>query len=280
MSEDVEERDVEGEEALASAEDARPRVQETRLEPKASSSNAEPDSLLGRISAGLRAGDSPGQTLLATFVAWSTTVAPASLSRSATRPAAFVSVLALVCGLAGPVVRGSRPTIARHLGITAFLALVTCAWLLGSAAIAPARLDPLRAAVGAVAWGAYALSWRERWDTAQSKPLGTSDPDAPLLKARSTLPSGALPIAAIGILASLVYLVLAWTVRDADRALAAQGIAVACAVFVSTVAASIAVDRGRRSSRPSRRITPYAARALLMLLLFGVVGAAAFFLRT
>lgn len=277
---DVEERDAEGDDASAHAEDSALHALDTKTEDKPSAPAPSADSLVGRIVADMRASDSPGQTLLATFIAWSTTVAPASLSRSATRPAALVSVLALVCGLVGPVVRSARPTIARHLGITAFLGLVTCAWLLASPAIAPARLDPLRAAIGAVAWGAYALSWRERWETPLSKSSNKPDPDAPLLQARSSLPRGALPIAASGILAGLAYLVVAWNVRDADRALAAHGIAVACAVFVSTVAASIAVDRGRRASRPSRRITPYAARALLMLLLFGVVGAVAFFLRT
>ncbi len=288
MSAEVEERaeeneaDSDRERADEPASSAIEAFDQTRKPLSPSEETARRDtnggSPVSRLLAELRSGDSPGQTLLATFVAWSTTVAPAALSRSATRPAALVSVFALVFGLVGPVVRSARPALARHLGITAFLALVTAAWLLGAPALAPARLDPLRAVVGAVAWGAYALSWREHWETAPRKAV--VDADAPILQARSTLPRGALPIAGIGIFASLVYLVVAWTVRDGDRALAAQAVALACAVFVSTTAASIAVDRGRRSSRPSRRISPYAARALLMLLLFGVVGAAAFILRT
>lgn len=279
MSVEIEQRTDDGEEATVD-----PRSSSEALEGRANDTRAPaapaPDSPVARIVADLRASDSPGQTLLATFVAWSTTVAPAALSRSAARPAALVAILALVCGLVGPIVRSARPTLARHLGITVFLVLVTGAWLLGAPALAPARLDPLRAAVGAVAWGAYALSWRERWETAPRKPEAAHDPEAPVLQARSTLPRGALPIATLGIVAGLVYLVLAWNVRDADRALAAQAVAVASAVAVSTVAASIAVERGRRSSRASRRVSPHAARALLMLVLFGVLGVVAFVLRT
>ncbi|TKC94720.1 hypothetical protein [Polyangium fumosum] len=234
---------------------------------------------VARLVAEIRAGDSPGQTLLATFVAWSATVAPAALSRSAARPAAFVAVVGLVAGLAGPLFRGSRPTLARHVGITAFLALTTGAWLLGSPALTPARLDPLRASVGAIAWGAFALSWRERWETGPSKHEVPKDPDAPLLQARSTLPRGAIPIATVGILSGLVYLVLAWHVRDGDRALAAQAVAVACAVAISVVAAMVAVERGRRSSRSSRRMTPAAGKALLMLVVFVVAGVAVVLMR-
>jgi len=238
-----------------------------------------PEGTVARLVAEIRAGDSPGQTLLATFVAWSTTVAPAALSRTAARPAAFIAVVGLLCGLAGPLFRGSRPTLARHVGITAFLALTTGAWLLGSPALAPARLDPLRASVGAIAWGAFALSWRERWETGPAKPDVPRDPEAPLLQARTTLPRGAIPIATFGILAGLVYLVLAWHVRDADRALAAHAVAIACAVAVSAVAAMVAVDRGKRSSRSSRRMTAAAGKSLLMLVVFVVAGVAVVLMR-
>ncbi len=234
---------------------------------------------VARLVAEIRAGDSPGQTLLATFVAWSTTVAPAALSRTAARPAAFVAVLGLVAGLAGPLFRSSRPTLARHVGITSFLVLTTGAWLLGAPALSPARLDPLRASVGAIAWGAFVLSWRERWETGPSKADAPRDPDAPLLQARSTLPRGAIPVATVGIVSGLVYLVLAWHVRDGDRALAAQAVAVACAVAVSAVAAIVAVDRGKRSSRSLRRMTPAAAKSLLMLVVFVVAGVAVVVMR-
>ncbi|MRG97777.1 hypothetical protein [Polyangium spumosum] len=247
--------------------------------PAARAPHPQADGPVARLVAEIRAGDSPGQTLLATFVAWTTTVAPAALSRSAARPAAFVAVVGLLCGLAGPLFRGSRPNLARHVGITAFLALTTGAWLLGAPALAPARLDPLRASVGAIAWGAFALSWRERWETGPSKPEAPRDLDAPLLQARSTLPRGAIPVVTVGILAGLVYLVLAWHVRDGDRALAAQAVAIACAVAVSVVAASVAVDRGKRSSRSSRRVTPAAGKALITLMVFMVAGVAVVLMR-
>jgi hypothetical protein len=229
--------------------------------------------VLLRLGPGMDVTDAVGQTLLAAIVAWSATVAPAVLSRSAPRSAVFVAALALFAGLAGPVLRAKRPRLARHVGLTAFFVLVTGAWLLASAALEPLRLDPLRASIGAVAWGAFALSWREPWEVEvpmQEPP----EPGASLLQARSALPRGAVAIMTAGVVAGLGFLVLAWNVRDGDRALVAHAISVACAVAIVSIAGAAAVDRGKRSSRSSRRITPTAGRALLLLFTFVAAGIA------
>jgi hypothetical protein len=256
------------------AEDAKPKSAERPL-----STTTTDDGLVARIAAEMRGGGAPGQTMLAAFVAWAITVAPATFSRAADPYGRPFAIFALVTGVAGPLLRRSRPELGRHLGISAFLAFATLSWLFASPAIQPVRLEPLRAAVGAIAWGAYALSWRERWDEGEGKPEPKRDPDAPLLQARATLPRGAIPIAAIAIAAALVTLILAWNVRDADRALAAQAIAVACAIGVITVAATVAVERGKRSSRGSRRFTAPAVKALLVLVVFAVAGVAIVVLR-
>lgn len=238
---------------------------------------SEAKSVLLRIAPGIEVTDAVGQTLLAAVVAWSATVAPAVLSRAAPRSAVFVALLALVSGLAGPILRPTRPQLARHIGLTAFFVLVTVAWLLASAAIEPLRLDPLRASIGAVAWGAFALSWREPWEVEVTPE--PPEPGASLLQARSALPRGAVGIMTMGVAAGLLFLVLAWNVRDADRALVAQAISVACAVAVISIAGAAAVDRGKRSSRSSRRVTPAAGRALLLLFTFVAAGIAVVFLR-
>jgi hypothetical protein len=256
------------------AEDAKPKPAE-----RPASMTVADEGLVARIAAEMRGGGAPGQTMLAAFVAWAITVAPATFSRASDPYGRPFALLALAAGAAGPLLRRSRPELGRHLGISAFLAFTTLAWLFASPAIQPARLEPLRAAVGAIAWGAYALSWRERWDEGEGKPEPSREPDAPLLQARSTLPPGAIPIAAAGIVAALATLILAWNVRDAERALAAQAIAVACAVAVVTIAGTVAVDRGRRSSRGSRRFTSAAVKALLMLVVFAVAGVAIMVLR-
>jgi hypothetical protein len=265
--------DIEGTSGDPPVAPARPSPEGRKLPAPSAPAHAETDeSLLARIAADMRAGGPPMQTLLASFVAWSVTVAPTALSRAVPRSALAFAALSLVSGVSGALLRGPRPSIARHLGISAFFVLSTLTWLLGSAAIQPPRLDPLRAAVGAVAWAAYALSWRDRWEAQKSEPA--ADPGAPVLQARATLPPAAIPVAVIGVAASLVYVVLAWSVRDGERALAAQALSIACAVAVITVAASVAVDRGKRPARSSRRVTAHAARALLLLVVVAVGGAA------
>lgn len=233
--------------------------------------------VLVRIAPGLQVTDAVGQTMLAAVVAWSATVAPAVFSRSAPRSAVMVAFLALASGLAGPILRSTRPNLARHVGLTLFFVLVTISWLLASAALEPLRLDPLRASIGAIAWGAFALSWREPWDV--DAPADASEAGASLLQARSALPRGAVAIMTVGVVAGLIFLVLAWNVRDGDRALVAHALAVACAVAIVTVTASAAVDRGKRQSRSNRRVTPTAGRALLLLFTFVAAGIAVVVLR-
>jgi hypothetical protein len=239
---------------------------------------SETKGVLVRLGPGLEVTDAVGQTLLAAVVAWSSTVAPAVLSRSAPRISVLVAFLALLSGLAGPMLRSKRPRLAGHVGLTLFFILVTCTWLLASAALEPLRLDPLRASIGAIAWGAFALSWREPWDV---EPVAAEPPDpgASLLQARSALPNGSVAIMTLGVVAGRGFLVLAWNVRDGDRALVAHAISVACAVAIIAVAGSAAVDRGKRSSRSNRRVTSTAGRALLLLFTFVAAGVAVVVLR-
>jgi hypothetical protein len=254
----------------------RPAASDARL---ARGAAPEGEGSIVRLVGDLLGGGAPGQTMLSALVAWAITVAPAAFSRVGAPYARLLSLVALATGVAGPLLRRERPELGRHLGITAFLALCTGAWLGASAALQPARLDPLRAAVGAVAWGAFALSWRDRWSEAPRNVEPSRDGERPLLQARTTLPRGAIPIAAAGVVAAIVLIVLAWNVQDADRALAAHAIAVACAVSVITVAAAVAVNRGKRSSRGSRRFTAPAVKAVLTLLVLVVAGVAILALR-
>ncbi|WP_437649685.1 hypothetical protein [Sorangium sp. So ce362] len=229
----------------------------------------------GAARLGLGDGGAP-QALLAAVVAWMITVAPAGFGRGAPVSASVAATLAFVCGIAAPLLAASHRRAARHLGISVFLALVTLTWLLASPSLQPARLDPVRAAIGGIAWGIFALSWRDRWDVRrQSEP----DPEAPLLQARAHLPPLAVAVIAFGALASLAILVLAWRVRDPDRALLAQAVAVACAVALIAAAAGVAVARGRRPTAGARRLSHRAVRQLLVLIIFAVLGAVVMMLR-
>ncbi|WP_437329280.1 hypothetical protein [Sorangium sp. So ce381] len=224
---------------------------------------------------GLGGGRAP-QALLAAVVAWMITVAPAGFGRGAPVFASIAAALAFLCGVAAPLLAATHRRLARHLGISVFLALVTLTWLLASPSLQPSRLDPVRAAIGAIAWGIFALSWRDRWDVRrQPEP----EPDAPLLQARAHLPPLATAIVAFGALVSLAILVLAWRVRDPDRALLAQAVAVACAVALITAASGVAVARGRRHTAGARRLPHRAVRHLVVLIVFAVLGAVAMTLR-
>ncbi|WP_433935743.1 hypothetical protein AB3662_13520 [Sorangium cellulosum] len=229
----------------------------------------------GRFDLGLGAGRAP-QALLAAIVAWMITVAPAAFGRGAPTSASIAATLAFLCGAAAPLLAATHRRLARHLGISAFLALATLTWLLASPSLQPSRLDPVRAAIGAIAWGIFALSWRDRWDVRRPQ---EPDPDAPLLQARAHLPPLAAAVVAFGALVSLAILVLAWRVRDPDRALLAQAVAVACAVALITAASGVAVARGRRHTAGGRRLTHRAVRQLLVLIVFAVLGAVVMMLR-
>ncbi len=218
--------------------------------------------------------------MLAAFVAWSVTVAPAAFAKSAPGGgvAVALALFALLAGVGGPLLLAARPRLSRHIGITLFLALAVLTWLIASPAVQPSRLDPLRAAIGAVAWGVFALSWNERW-TFKAVEARDLDPQAPALLARATLPGFAVPIAGVGVVGALAYIALAWRVRDADRALMAQAVALICAVALVTSAATVAIARGKRRVGGSGRLTPQALRSLILLVAAAVAGALVIALR-
>lgn len=228
------------------------------------------------LAAELREGRAP-PTLVAALIAWAITVAPVGFSRGQTWISALFALLAIASGLAGPFFLARRPKIGRHLGISLFVAFSLGAWMANAGAIHPLRLEPIRGVLGAVAWGVFALSWSDRWSGAPT--ALPADPDSPLLLPRSALPGLASPIALIGVIASLVYLVLAFRVREPERALVAQALALACSIGVVSAGATVAVARGKARSTGGRQMTAPAIRALLFLVTFGAAGALVILLR-
>jgi hypothetical protein len=216
------------------------------------------------------------QAGLAALLAWSITVAPAAFARGSPGGAQAAAMLALLIGLGGPVLATRWRRIGRHVGVTAFLALCVVAWLQGAVAISPTRLDPTRAALGAVAWGVFALAWSDRWKRAPAPPI---DPNAPSLTARAALPPFALPIAAGASLAAITLLAMAWRVREPDRAVVTHALAALCAVALVSAAASVAIGRGKRAPVGIRRLTSSATRPLVLLAAVAVAGAVVMALR-
>jgi len=99
------------------------------------------------------------------------------------------------------------------------------------------------------------------------------DPEAPLLLPRAALPAVATTITALGVAMALGYLALAFRVREPDRALVSQAVALACAVAVVTAAGVVATVRGKYRPPSGRRLTPTVVRALLLLVTTAIAGA-------
>jgi hypothetical protein len=219
------------------------------------------------------------QTMIAAVLAWSITVAPAAFARGSVAAARVCAVVALLCGLLGPLFLGERRRIGRHLGITAFLVLAVGTWLLSLHALHPARLSPFRAATGSVAWAIFALSWREVWP----KPAGAREQDAhpAPLPPRASLPRSAIPILTGAVLAALFFVLAAFRTREAERGLVAQATAVACGIALVTGAATIATSIGKdRQPSAGRRFTGVVIRSLLLLVVIAVGGAFYILFRT
>lgn len=226
-----------------------------------------------RLAVELREGRAP-PTIVAALLAWALTLVPSGLGPGAPLLAGVLCIAAAGAGVGGPLLARRRPRAGRHLGITAFAALATATWLSGPQAIHPLRLDPIRGVLGAVAWGVFALSWSERWgSSAEAVPANVDPEGAPLLLPRAALPVLATFISVVGVALALVYLVLAFRVRDAERALVSQTAALACAVAVVTAAGVVATARGKHRPPTGRRLSPPVVRALLLLVTTAIAGA-------
>jgi hypothetical protein len=248
-------------------------VEDTTLtdEPK-----AEPTGPAALVAHALR---EPGtlQRLLCATLAWTVTVLPVAFSAAGSAPARILAIAALVAALVGPALAVRRRHIGRYVGITGFLLLTTVTWLLARGAIDPVRIDSIRASIGAVAWGVYALSWGEPW-TAFGAPDKKTDPvpeqqeQAPL-KARATLAPFAVPVASAGAIAAVVLLILVWQIRDPSRSLIAQVLGVGVCVGLVSGSATVAIARGKPRSYGERKVNNVVIRALVLLVFFAVSGA-------
>jgi len=206
---------------------------------------------------------------LSAALAWALAVVPVAFSRGIGLPVKGLAVLALLAGATGPFLAVRGQIFSRHVGVSVFLALDVAAWLLARNAIGPQRLEPLRAGLGALAFGVWALAWGDVFRAApRSQGVAL---DGPALPARSRLPALAVPIAAASVGSALVIAGMAWRIADPSRALAGQAVALAAAVALVSTGATIAISRDARRAPPGK-LPSDARRSLALLLLLGVVG--------
>jgi hypothetical protein len=231
-----------------------------------------------RIATEVRARSSPMRCTLAGLGAWAITIAPLVVSSRASALTRVAALVAIGPALAGPQLIAKNQPIARHVGVSAFLALSVVAWGLASADGILATVDSFRAVLGALAWGVFALSWTHPWSVPDAKLRKAPEGETAGLKPRRKAPAHAAGVAVAGAVSALACLALAWRVEDPSRAVFAQAAATGCAVALLTSASRVAVLLGREpSSGPST--LPINRGVLNTLLLMVLVGALAVLLQ-
>jgi hypothetical protein len=179
--------------------------------------------------------------LLPGIYAWGATVAwPAfALARSSPVARLAASVAALLL-FSGPLIARRHLRSGRALGVLGFVGASAAAWGALDAAIRPPQLDPVRGALGGLAWGLFALGWGTFPGRTR---LPEEDPHAVLsagrLPPRARQPKavsfgfGALLATALGLP------LLAWRVQRPGVALLAQAVALAGAVALLGVGSRV-----------------------------------------
>jgi hypothetical protein len=178
--------------------------------------------------------------LLPGVYAWGATVAwPAFASNGSSPLARTAAVVAALALLGGPLVARRFLRSGRALGVLVFVGASAAAWGALDAAIRPPQLDTVRAALGALAWGLFALGWGTFPGRTR---LPEDDPHAVLsgrLPPRARLPrSVALGFAGL-LAAALALPLLAWRVERSGVALLAQAVALAGSVALLGVGSRV-----------------------------------------
>lgn len=211
--------------------------------------------------------------LLPGLLAWVATLAVPVAERGVSGWARVTSGAALVAMVAGPLLLGIYPRVGRIVGIQLTVAFAIVTWVLLGPVIGVQHLEPVRAAIGGVAWVIFAFGWgsvRDRGSVPEEQP-GVL-PGAPL-PARAALPFGAAAVLTVGVIGAALPIFIAWRVTRPSHALFAHGVAVVCAIALVTSAAMIAVERQsyRSETNASARFVT-ATRPLTALALAVIIG--------
>jgi len=192
--------------------------------------------------------------LLPGLLAWISTVGVPAFERGAGAGTRILAGLALAAMVAGPLVSAAHPRAGRAVGIHATMVLCLMTWLALGPRISVLHLEPVRAAIGAVAWVFFAFGWGAVRAPGVPEDDPRAIPGAPL-PARSQLPLGATVVFGVGLLGAVLALLVAWRAGRSSHALLAHSAAVVCAIALVVSAAKVAVDR-----QDWRPLTPATAR--------------------
>jgi hypothetical protein len=199
--------------------------------------------------------------LLPGIYAWGATVAwPAFASNGSSPVARTAAAVAAVALFSGPLIARRHLRSGRALGVLGFVGASAAAWGALDAAIRPPQLDSVRGALGALAWGLFALGWGTFPGRTR---LPEDDPHAVLsgrLPPRARLPKSVSFGFAALLAAALALPLLAWRVERSGVALLAQAVALAGSVALLGVGSRVLLS----PKGPARVKSP----RLWMVLLF------------
>jgi len=192
--------------------------------------------------------------LLPGFYAWGATVAWPAFALPGSSPVARLAAgLSAVLLVGGPLVARRHLRAGRALGVLGFVGASAAAWGALDSAIRPPQLDTVRAALGAFAWGLFALGWGTFPGRTR---LPEEDPHAVLtgrLPPRARLPR-AVTLGFSGLLAASMALpLLAWRVERPGVALLGHAVALAGAVALLGIGSRVLLaPKGPARASPPR----------------------------
>jgi hypothetical protein len=203
--------------------------------------------------------------------AWAVTVEPAAFVRGAL----VVSRVVAVCGLAllafAPVLERKRPAAARIVSVWGLVATSLFVWVVAPTSfLAPSRADAVRGIAGMIGWALFAL--------ASCAPALPGRPRVDASSKEGTLrrrgDSGRLDVLILGVGIGLAALVqsVGWQTDVPERALLVRLVALSTGVMIVGASSSLVAARHltRTPDAPARR----AKRAILPLVLFGLLAVA------
>jgi hypothetical protein len=226
-----------------------------------------------RLARRLRARSATLRCTLAALGAWTITLLPLVTSSRSHAIGRLLALVPLGPGIAGAQLIAKNHRLARHVGITAFLATAVLAWAWASSDGVLATMDLFRSLLGALAWGVFAVAWSHPWSVMDEDLGRAPEGDTSGLKPRRRAPPYAVVVAVLGAVAALSCLAAAWWVAEPSRGVLAHAVATACAVALITSAATVAVAAGRerKEDGPPARL-PIDRRVVNTLLLMLLVG--------
>jgi hypothetical protein len=211
--------------------------------------------------------------LLPGSYAWGATVAWPAFAVSGSSPVArLAAAVAAALLFSGPLIARRHLRSGRALGVLGFVGASAAAWGALDAAIRPPELDSVRGALGALAWGLFALGWGTFPGRTR---LPEEDPHAVL--------SGRLPPRARqsklistgfgGLVGTALALpMLAWRVERPGVALLAQAVALAGSVALLGIGSRVLLaPKGPSRVKPPRLWLGLLCAWLLMGVLIGLL---------